>query len=60
MCKKNGFVFNVIIVDKVDVKGWVISVLSDWLLRVLIVFRWMIDIGYMKLFSIIYLLFVRV
>lgn len=60
MCKKNGFVFNVIIVDKVDVKGWMISVLSDWLLRVLIVFRWMIDIGYMKLFSIIYLLFVRV
>lgn len=46
--------------DKVDVKGWMISVLSDWLLRVLIVFRWMIDIGYMKLFSIIYLLFVRI
>lgn len=60
MCKKNGFVFNVIIVDKVDVKGWMISVLNDWLLRVLIVFRWMIDIGYMKLFSIIYLLFVRI
>lgn len=60
MCKKNGFVFNVIIVDKVDVKGWMISVLNDWLLRVLIVFRWMIDIVYMKLFSIIYLLFVRV
>lgn len=60
MCKKNGFVFNVIIVDKVDVKGWMISVLNDWLLRVLIVFRWMIDIVYMKLFSIIYLLFVRI
>lgn len=39
LCKKNGFVFNVIIVDKVDVKGRMISVLSDWLLRVLIVFR---------------------